>query len=251
MHVWKAGSAYLYILHLDRPALAWEYLRRNAVYRRQWREGALIAGDASSVHWGCSVPENPDVDGRDAQPIWISDPPEIVRVTASERSIEASDLFSVWALPGRRRLSYAHTHLELHATRALDSARLRMDHSVVDGNPYAYVVRADGLLRERLHAVCQYAERFGCSRTTKRTSRPVRFDRHALTHTRTLQAVDGAHAGASHRDIAVALFGATDVSQRWTPDSELRAQVRYLIRRGRALVNGGYRSLLAHSRRVR
>ena len=31
--LWTAVAAYLYVLHLDSPALAWEYLRRNPPYR--------------------------------------------------------------------------------------------------------------------------------------------------------------------------------------------------------------------------
>jgi len=33
---WRAAAAYLYTLDLDGPALAWEYLRRNAGYRAEW-----------------------------------------------------------------------------------------------------------------------------------------------------------------------------------------------------------------------
>ena len=33
---WYPTAAYLYTLHLDGPALAWEYLRRNPDYRRDW-----------------------------------------------------------------------------------------------------------------------------------------------------------------------------------------------------------------------
>ncbi|MCV6302477.1 transcriptional regulator domain-containing protein, partial [Pseudomonas aeruginosa] len=33
---WYPTAAYLYTLHLDGPALAWEYLRRNPSYRRDW-----------------------------------------------------------------------------------------------------------------------------------------------------------------------------------------------------------------------
>jgi hypothetical protein len=33
---WYPTAAYLYVLHLDGPALAWEYLRRNPDYRRDW-----------------------------------------------------------------------------------------------------------------------------------------------------------------------------------------------------------------------
>ena len=33
---WYPTAAYLYTLHLDGPALAWEYLRRNPDYRLDW-----------------------------------------------------------------------------------------------------------------------------------------------------------------------------------------------------------------------
>lgn len=35
---WRPAAAYLYVLHLDSIALAWEYLRRNSDYRRDWEE---------------------------------------------------------------------------------------------------------------------------------------------------------------------------------------------------------------------
>ncbi|WP_228490474.1 transcriptional regulator domain-containing protein, partial [Pseudomonas aeruginosa] len=34
---WYPTAAYLYVLQLDDLALAWEYLRRNPEYRRDWR----------------------------------------------------------------------------------------------------------------------------------------------------------------------------------------------------------------------
>ena len=34
---WYATAAYLYVLHLDGPALAWEYLRRHPRYRADWQ----------------------------------------------------------------------------------------------------------------------------------------------------------------------------------------------------------------------
>lgn len=36
-------AGYLYVLALDPPDLAWEYLRRRIDYRRQWRDQG--AGD--------------------------------------------------------------------------------------------------------------------------------------------------------------------------------------------------------------
>ena len=67
--------------------------------------------------------------------------------------------------------------------------------------------------------------------------------RAALLHLRALQALDAAQAGASHRDIAQALFGLEAVALRWHEDGELRAQVRYLLRRAEGYMLGGYLAL--------
>ena len=64
---------------------------------------------------------------------------------------------------------------------------------------------------------------------------------------RTLQALDGALLGASHRAIAAALFGYKEGVLRWHADGDVRARVRHLVRRGRALMDGGYRALLTSS----
>lgn len=66
----------------------------------------------------------------------------------------------------------------------------------------------------------------------------------AIITMQSLQALDGFLARASERDIAIAIFGERAVAQKWHGDSEMRAKVRYLIRRGRKLMDGGYRSLL-------
>ncbi|WP_370540450.1 DUF2285 domain-containing protein [Azospirillum sp. INR13] len=60
-----------------------------------------------------------------------------------------------------------------------------------------------------------------------------------------LQALDAALAGASLRDTAEAVFGPQRVAADWFRSSPLRDQVRYLVRRGRRLMAGGYRDLLA------
>lgn len=50
---WRAQAAYLYVLDLDGPALAWEYLRRNAVYQAAWlAQGRGV--DAESWGLRCS-----------------------------------------------------------------------------------------------------------------------------------------------------------------------------------------------------
>lgn len=60
-----------------------------------------------------------------------------------------------------------------------------------------------------------------------------------------LRALDARRAGASHREIAAALFGETAVEADWDgPSAYLRCRVQRLIRLGETLVQGGYRDLL-------
>ena len=65
----------------------------------------------------------------------------------------------------------------------------------------------------------------------------------ALLELHTLQALDATLAGASLREMAEGLFGADAVAADWHTDSALRARVRRLVRRGEALMRGGYRRL--------
>lgn len=54
---WGISAAYLYVLDLDNPALAWEYLRRHPDYRADWtcpKRGAFFA------RWGLRQRRRPE-----------------------------------------------------------------------------------------------------------------------------------------------------------------------------------------------
>ena len=60
-----------------------------------------------------------------------------------------------------------------------------------------------------------------------------------------LLALDGSLAGASHRQIAMEIFGHDRVAETWRdPRSHLRDAVRRAISRGRMLMMGGYRQFV-------
>lgn len=70
-------------------------------------------------------------------------------------------------------------------------------------------------------------------------------DNRGLRHRFVLRALDGSLAGASHREIAEALMGEERVDDDWNdPGDHLRDRIRRAIRRGRALINGGYLDFL-------
>jgi hypothetical protein len=76
---------------------------------------------------------------------------------------------------------------------------------------------------------------------------PVRRDRLILA----LRGLDGRLAGATHREIAAALFGADRIPDRDWISHELRDQTARLVRLGFAMMRGGYRRLLLHPYRRR
>ena len=63
---WYPTAAYLYTLHLDGPALAWEYLRRHPDYRRDWLRRRRRP--EAAARWGLRLLEDPALDARDAHP---------------------------------------------------------------------------------------------------------------------------------------------------------------------------------------
>lgn len=77
---------------------------------------------------------------------------------------------------------------------------------------------------------------------------PKDFDRRFHGQRRldiTLKALDGWISGASQKEIAISLFGITRVEADWGRGYDhFKSQVRRLVKRGRWLMEGGYRNLL-------
>ncbi len=249
---WKATAAYLYILRLDRYALAWEYLRRNPDYREQWKHSINCLDIAK--RWGCTTFENPYIDARNVCPQWIVDTPNQLHIIPASQDDHSDHSFSLWALGGSRSLLHRGTHMQLHIQCPSSSIHVRLDPNIEEGRPYAFVMRADRWLSERMRLISDAVGHFIDVQSAKQSAPQIAqtfpLSRTALIHARTLQALDGVHAGASQRDIAIVLFGDHRVQSDWTSDGELRAQVRYLIRRGKVCVNGGYRALLRPDHRT-
>lgn len=148
--------------------------------------------------------------------------------------------FDLWRVPGRKRLALDGAGLTLLTEVSAQRLRVSLADDLSDGAAYTCTVPLGPGLRGQLdvfNAQAQFLRGHvpaaACVRHATRT---------ALLHLRALQALDGAQAGASHRDIAQALFG-LEALVRWHADGELRAQVRHLLRRAEAYMGGGYLSL--------
>lgn len=244
-YAWRASAAYLYVLLLDGPSLAWEYLRRNPDYRRDW---VLYSYDRDCIakRWQLASLEDPGKDARVVQPLWRPEPDLVVRLTA-DAGIDAGEAarFSLWAIAGRKALVYDGRGLVLLVFLDGRVVRIAIARNVSDGEAFAYVVPAGIRAQARWNAVAASRSLLEGTRIPKTSVVQTRPDRVALAHMRSLQALDGSLAEASQREIASAIFGRSHVDDKWHADSELRAQTRHLIRRGHVLMRGGYGRLVA------
>jgi hypothetical protein len=138
--------------------------------------------------------------------------------------------------------------LLLTGETANECLRVHLGDGLFHAMPYSYVIAAGASVEQYRRALDPIVH---WMRGGEPASYGRAYPRPALgpiVHMRALQAHDGVNAGASQREVAAILFGDDAVAERWTPDSELRAHVRYLIGRARSLVNLGYLSLFGGKR---
>lgn len=226
---WYPSAAYLYVLHLDKPALAWEYLRRHPDYRRDWLRRRRRSVTAHV--WGLRLLVDPALDARDAHLAWCAEPAGLVQFHPDLAPVSDAVPFDLWHIAGHKHLFHEERHLALTIEIPGCRQRFALAPTLEHGMPYVHAVH-DGDSEPAFDA----GNRAWCC------SRP-RPRRVALLELHTLQALDATLAGASMRETAAGLFGAAVVAAGWYADGGLRSRVRRLVRRGQSLMRGGYRRL--------
>lgn len=227
------GAAYIYLLRLDQPGIAWEYIRRDPGYRSAWRQRKR----RKPTRWSMNAFENPALDARMADPVWIPSPTGQVHLSGEDVQIPDQDGFSLWQLPGPLRL--IHDGLRMHFTGIAGrfGAWTTLGNHFRDGASRSYAVQPDAL-PESMTAIEKFEQRLALPPTE--TDIPTR---QAVAHMRAFQALDAIEAGYNEREIGVLMFGDA-VLKEWDADSPVRATVRDAVRRGRRYRDGHWRSLL-------
>lgn len=236
---WYPTAAYLYVLHLDGPALAWEYLRRHPDYRRDWLRCHSLPDAAHA--WGLRLLEDPALDARDAHPDWFPDPAGVLQLYPDGDPPPAADAFSFWHIPGHKHLIHDGMRLVLTADWPGCCVRFTLAPGLADGMAYLYAIRACATVCTSYRTITAKLDMLAMADATIPAAARARPTPAALLELHTLQALDAALAGASLRETATGLFGAEAVSDGWHADGGLRSRVRRLVRRGQSLMRGGYR----------
>jgi len=231
---WYPTAAYLYALHLDDLALAWEYLRRHPDYRLDWlrRHRRPQAAQDAAHRWGLRLLEDPVLDVRDAHPAWLPGHAAVVQLYPDADPPLDAAVFAFWHIPGHKQLLHDGKGLALIARSPGRCVRFVLAPGLEDGMAVAYAHRGGAAAPVHGH--------LPSSDMADTKPRPTLA---ALLELHTLQALDAALAGASLREIAEGLFGADAVAADWHADGDLRARVRRLVRRGDAPMRVGFRRL--------
>lgn len=233
---WYPTAAYLFVLWLDALALSWEYLRRNPDYRLDWlrHHRRPQAAQQAALRWGLRLLEDPALDARDAHPAWLPGSDAVVQLYPDADPPPDAAAFAFWRIPGHKHLLHDGKALALIARSPGRCLRFALAPGLEDGMAVAYAHRGSGggaAASARGHASgAAFAD-------AKPRPTPA-----ALLELHTLQALDATLAGASLREVGEGLFGA-DAAAGWYSDGGLRSKVRRLVRRGDALMRGGYRRL--------
>jgi hypothetical protein len=181
---------------------------------------------------------DPRHDARTALAPWAAaDIDDLLQVRPARRPLVSATRFSLWRVPGRKALVHLDDESILVAHAGARWLRARLEHGLVDGAACRCAVPlTSGLrgLRTRFESESRQLE------GVPEPGRARAVTRAGLLHLRALQAIDASNDGASHRDIATALFGPEAVRTRWSADGELRAQLRHVLARAEEMLRGGY-----------
>lgn len=239
---WYPTAAYLYVLHLDDLALAWEYLRRHPDYRRDWLFRRHQPETAQT--WGLGLLEDPTLDARDAHPVWLPGHPCTAQLHPDIDPPPDAVVFEFWRIPGHKHLIHDGRRLILATHWPGCCLRLTLAPGLEDGMAYVYAIRACDMPCVRHCTLQAELDKLAVAHegTPAAVARP-RPAPTALQELHTLQALDATLAGASLREVAEGLFGTDAVLKGWYADGGLRSRVRRLVRRGQGLMRGGYRRL--------
>lgn len=256
-----SNSDYDYTDRLIRRDWAWEFLRRNPVFRNVHARATKFAkiehrGNLSTIELphssqelkelGCILAAAPDTRAPRAWAFWEpSLCPEVTQMVALDAGARPdSNTFDLDAVKCRTTLLSTPDGQHLLFQEGSQSLQFAVSGVRID-KPVRLlseaIVPAD-VIKYQLRALQCFQHLLV---TGHLLPNHCAIEPQAPRLRTVLQALDGSLAGASHREIACSIFGSARVDRDWdNPGRHLQDQVRRAIRRGRDLMEGGYLRLL-------
>jgi hypothetical protein len=251
---WRSPEAAEVLNDLDRPGVAWEFLRRDPEYREHYASvvqrmdsGAISRETALSElsdRWGCMFIRDPSLPA-DANPLlWRPEllPLSVTLVTAPDGYPDAHGPLPRDVDAARLRLQVADD-LHLLIEDADGDHRLWLLCASASDRQAAMVV-LDDRFALRIAALIRFQRRLEGRRSGPLPKSWRITPRHHQRLALMLRALDGHLARASYREIADALFGSEAVARYAWKTSSIRGQTIRLVKDAVRTMKGGYRRLL-------
>lgn len=246
-----------------KPGWAWEYLRRNAEFRRALgdaRDGFEVVSRSDTLEifaahriydrlesFGCLFADDGDLPAGEATVFWK---PEMFRgalsvVARPQGALPDTECFRLSTLrspavlllfPGdRQHLLFRGEGCGLQL--CIEGADVRRPVQLLARNIFGNRGSTTQISTLRCFNEFLATGKFQCAHLLNEPTSP----RHRFVVT----ALDGWLAGKPHKEIAVTLFGNARVEEDWhNPNEHLRDRVRRAIQFGRRMMEGGYLNLL-------
>jgi hypothetical protein len=255
-----AINAYDYVLGLCASDLAWEFLRRNPHYqrdyrlsRRGWHQPRRLSSGHQltrirrqtlrSITWGLHPFVDPPVPAPEASICWLASPAvPILEAFCDRPAAEVSPDVSLASLRPATSVIVGPAQEENVILSDSDNAlTLRLHGSRVSVGPVGTIFLVGGIPDPS-----RLATHFTTLATLLRSPHSrTRRSRDRLLFRDALVALDGRRAGASHRDIAEVIFGTKRVREDWSSRGGwLKERMRRALAKGEELRDGGYRRAL-------
>ncbi len=230
---WRNKASYAYAAKLTGLGWAWEFLRRNPRFREECAQSETRFAAGGKVpraifpprKWGVLRADSLDQTAALANVFW--DPAvcrHVLPVLSATHAITAPP-HHVLLCEGDRRLQLAVEYCGWLSEDVLLASAL--------ASPPTFR---------------RYQRAIACLNAYVFTGHlPKRLFEHQPASSRLVdvaQALDGALSNASHREIAVAVYGERRAVAWHDSGDHLRDSIRRAINRGRHLMNGGYRRFL-------
>lgn len=248
MHManWRSPAEYLAHQRYDRAGFAWEIIRRNDDYWRDYQQvGRSTPPDAAATarfarRWGLCFGADPQLD-IDRQPVfWLPQVlPTVLQVQPARPDLAFApiDPAPVFADPDTR-LDRAGDALILDR----GGARHRLWFDGPEAGALAVVLPLDRTFEHRLAAALRF---WRALRRLPPGAEPMPLSRFARDRLiLVLRLIDAQHSDATEQEMARVLPNASSKTSRAWRDGGNRSQLRRILRRARDLLEGGYLRLL-------
>jgi hypothetical protein len=266
-HVQVIGTAwdrcledYAYTRDLDLTGWAWEFLRRNADYQRDYRlnragcplavkhvSGATLyrlrRRFLAAEDWGLEMFADPGSTAVEVDVFWIA---ELLTHQAGciARVPNHCDVecHSLSAFTSKRAVLVDTDHEQIVFRKNAKAAALTVAEGTFLLGDCSLTFQLQGISSSMRHHETMHILK---SLLAGRAEQHPRTQTTDSKHLHYLIALDGHLEGRSYREIAMVLYGKAAVRAYWTDDTRgLKSKVRRAVGRGKALMKGGYRKLL-------